>query len=48
VQDRCTDWGEHTIGSVINLGANDGTPRWWGQMEAHFGLSGDSANLNTR
>jgi hypothetical protein len=26
-QDRCTDWDEHTIGSEIILGTNDGTPR---------------------
>ena len=27
VQDRCTVYAEHTIGSEIVLGAPDGTPR---------------------
>jgi hypothetical protein len=27
VQNRCTDWDEHTIGSEIILDTNDGTPR---------------------
>jgi hypothetical protein len=26
-QDRCIDWDEHTIGSEIIFGTNDGTPR---------------------
>jgi hypothetical protein len=27
VQNRCTDWDEHTIGLEIFLGTNDGTSR---------------------
>jgi hypothetical protein len=47
VQDRCTVCAKRTIGSEIVLDAPDGTPRWH-QVDDHFGLFGDSANLDTR
>jgi hypothetical protein len=37
-----------TIGSKIILDTPDGTPRFEAQLEAFFGLFGDSANLDTR
>ena len=43
VQDRCMVCARHTIGSEIVLDATDK-----GQVEAHFGLFRDSANLDAR
>jgi hypothetical protein len=45
-QERCTVCAERAIGSEIILGTTDGILRDMGQMEAHFSLFGDSANLN--
>jgi hypothetical protein len=47
-QNSCKDCAERTIGLEIILDASDGIPRWRGQVEAHFGLSGDSVNLSAR
>jgi hypothetical protein len=44
-QYRCTVCTEHAIGSEIILGAPDGTPIDVGQVEARFGLFGDSLIL---
>ena len=46
VQDRCTVWAKHTIGSEIVLDAPDGTLGYKAQAKAHFGTFRDSANLN--
>ena len=43
VQDRCMVCPRRTIGSEIVLDATDK-----GQVEAHFGTFGDSANLDAR
>ena len=48
VQDRCTVCAKRTIGSDIVYVAPDGTPRDEAQLEGHFGLFGDSANLDAR
>jgi hypothetical protein len=48
IQDRCTVCAKHTIGSDIVLDAPDSTLRCKAQMEARFGLFGDSANLDAR
>jgi hypothetical protein len=47
-QDRYTVCPEHVIGSEIILGTPDGTPRYHGLSEAHFGLFGDSVNVVSR
>jgi hypothetical protein len=47
-QDRCTVCTGHTIGIEIVLDALDGTPRDEAQVEARFGLFGDSATLDAR
>jgi hypothetical protein len=47
MHDRCTVCTDCTIGLEIVLDAADGTPRW-AQVEAQFGLFGDSANLDAR
>jgi hypothetical protein len=46
-QDRCIVCAECAIGSEIILGTTDGILGDGGQMEAHFSLIGDSANLNS-
>ena len=48
VQDRCMVCTRRTIGSKIVLDATDGTTRYKAQVEAHFGLFRDSANLGAR
>ena len=48
VQDRCMVYARRTIGSEIVLEAPDGTTSNEAQVEAHFGLLGDSANLDAR
>jgi hypothetical protein len=48
VQDRCTVCTKHTIGIEIILDTLDGTPRDEAQVEARFGLFGDSATLGAR
>ena len=48
VQDRCTVYAKCTIGLGIILDAIDGTPKYEVQVEAHFRLFGDSANLDSR
>ena len=48
VQDRCMVCTKRTIGSEIILDATNGTSRYKNQVEAHFGMFGDSANLDTR
>ena len=47
MHDRCTVCAKRTIGSKIILDAPDGTPRDEAQVEARFGLFGDSANLDS-
>jgi hypothetical protein len=47
-QDRCTVYAGQTIGSKIILDAPDVLLGDEAQVEAHFGLFGDSANLDTR
>jgi hypothetical protein len=47
-QDRCTGCAKRTIGSEFGLDAPNGTPRCEAQVEARFGLFGDSANLDAR
>ena len=46
VQDRCMVYARCTIGSEIVLDAPDGTTSNEAQVEAHFNLFGDSANLD--
>ena len=46
VQYRCMVCGRHTIGSEIVLDALDGTLGDEAQVEARFGLFGDSDNLD--
>ena len=48
VQDRCLVCARRTIGSEIILDATDGITRYKAQVEAHFGLFRDSANLGAR
>ena len=48
VQDRCMVCTRRTIGSEIILDATDGTTRYKAQVEAHFSLFRDSANLDVR
>jgi hypothetical protein len=48
VQDRCTVCVKCTIGSEIVLDAPELLLGHKAQVEAHFGLFGDSANLDTR
>jgi hypothetical protein len=48
VQDWCTVYTKYTIGSEIILNRPNGTPRCVAQVDAPFGLFGDSANLDTR
>ena len=48
VQYRCMVCGRRTIGSEIILDATDGTTRYKAQVEAHFSLVRDSANLDAR
>jgi hypothetical protein len=43
--DRCTVCAKRTVGSEIILNTPDGTPRYEAQVDDHFGLFGDSANL---
>jgi hypothetical protein len=45
VQDRCTVCTKRSIGSEIIFDAPDDTP-YEAQLEAHFGLFGDSANVD--
>ena len=47
-QDRCTVCTKRTIGSGIVLDKTDGTPKYEVQGDAHFGLFGDSVNLDAR
>ena len=46
VQDRCTAYAKHTIGSVIVLDTPMVLLGNEAQLEAHFGPVGDSANLD--
>ena len=48
VQDRCTVCTKHAIGSEINLDAPMVLQGDETQVEAQFGLFGDSANLDAR
>jgi hypothetical protein len=48
VQDWCTVCAKRTIGSEIVLNAPDGLHSHKAQVEACFGLFGDSANLDAR
>jgi hypothetical protein len=48
VQDRCTVCAKRTIGIEIIMEAPNGTPSFEAQVEAHFSLFGDSANLDPR
>ena len=48
LQDRCIVCARRTIGSEIVLVAPDGTTRLRGSSGAHFGMFGDSANLDAR
>jgi hypothetical protein len=48
VQDRCRVCAKRTIVAEIIFDALDGTPRFEAQVEAHFSLFGDSANLHPR
>jgi hypothetical protein len=47
-QDRCTVCGKPTIGSKIILDAPDVLLGDKAQVEAHFGLFGNSANPDAR
>ena len=47
-QDRCKVCIERTIGSKIILDAPNGAPGDEAQVEDHFGMFGDSANLDLR
>ena len=47
VRDRCMVCTRRTVGSEIILDAPDGNTRR-AQVEARFGLCGDSANLDAR
>jgi hypothetical protein len=48
VQVRCTVCAKHTIASEIVLDAPDGLLCYEVQLEARFGLFGDSANFDAR
>ena len=48
VQDRCMVYARCTIGLQIILDAPDGTIGDEAQVEARFGLFGDSVNLDAR
>ena len=48
VQDRCMVCARRTLGSEIVLDATDGTTSYKAQVEAHFSLFRDSANLDAR
>ena len=48
VQDRCLVYARCTIGLQIILDAPDGTIGDEAQVEARFGLFGDSVNLDAR
>ena len=48
MQDWRTVCAKRTIGSEIVLDAPDGTPGDKAQVEARFGLFGDSPNLDSR
>jgi hypothetical protein len=48
VQHMCMVCAKRTIGSEIILDAPDCTLCVMGQVEAHFGLFGDSVNLDAR
>ena len=48
VQDRCTVYAEHTIGSELILDAPDGAPRWRGSCGISFGLFGDGVSVCAR
>jgi hypothetical protein len=48
MQDRCTVCAECTIGSEIVLDAPMELLGYEAELEAHFGVFGDSANLDTR
>ena len=48
VQDRCTVCAKHTIGSEIILDTPEVLLGDEAQVEAYFGLFGDSANLDSR
>ena len=48
MQDRCTVCAKRTTGSEIILDAPDGTPRWRGHVEYHFGPFGDSVSVGAR
>jgi hypothetical protein len=47
VQDGCTVCANRTIGTKIILDKLDGTPRFEAQVEAHFSLFWDGADLDT-
>jgi hypothetical protein len=47
-QGRCTICAEYTTGMEIFFAPSNRPPRWRGQIEAHFGLFGDSVNLDAR
>jgi hypothetical protein len=48
MQGRCTVCAKRSIGSKIVLDAPDGTPSDEALVDAHFGLFGDSANIDER
>ena len=48
VQDRCMVCAKRTIGSETVLDAPMVLPGHEAQVEAHFGLFGDSANVDSR
>ena len=48
VQDRCMVCARRTIALEIILDTLDGNTRLQAQVEAHFGLFGDSVNLDAR
>jgi hypothetical protein len=46
VQDGCMVCTNHTIGTEIILDEPNGTPRFEAQVEAHFSLFRDGADLD--
>jgi hypothetical protein len=48
MQDRCTVYVEHTIGSETVLDAPVELLGYEAQLEVHFGVFGDSAKLDAR